>query len=407
MQADIVIIGGGPVGASLAILTAKAGFETALVDARDLSAAPRPDGRNYAIVRGSWRLLQAVGIADELEPDAQPLNGLEAIDGGKHWLGAPSVLFTNEDLASHDAGGTLGLMVEAGRLQASLDKALAKQKGLTHLAPEKFSDFEATSGGVIVKLESGKEIKAALLVGCDGMNSPVRNAAGIETEGRAYGKSVFAADVALERPHKGIARQLFTPEGPFATLPLTGDRANLAWYMKTGAAETLVKLDVAEIEAELNARFAGFAGKMKLISKPIAYPLILKLATSMIGDRVALLGDAAHRVNPLAGQGLNLGIKDVAALIEVMTDARYAGLDIGAATVLERYKEWRRFDTMLTAYSMDGIERAFSNDNIVLKPLRGLALTAANRIGPIRRAMARQASADQKDLPKLLRGEAL
>jgi 2-octaprenyl-6-methoxyphenol hydroxylase len=177
--------------------------------------------------------------------------------------------------------------------------------------------------------------------------------------------------------------------------------------MKTGAAETLVKLDVAEIEAELNARFAGFAGKMKLISKPIAYPLILKLATSMIGDRVALLGDAAHRVNPLAGQGLNLGIKDVAALIEVMTDARYAGLDIGAATVLERYKEWRRFDTMLTAYSMDGIERAFSNDNIVLKPLRGLALTAANRIGPIRRAMARQASADQKDLPKLLRGEAL
>ncbi len=407
MQADIVIIGGGPVGASLAILAAKAGFETALVDARDLSAAPRPDGRNYAIVRGSWRLLQAVGVADELEPDAQPLNGLEAIDGGKHWLGAPSVLFTNEDLASHDAGGTLGFMVEAGRLQVSLDKALVGQAGLTHLAPEKFSDYEATSGGVIAKLESGKEIKAALLVGCDGMNSPVRNAAGIETEGRAYGKSVFAADVALERPHEGIARQLFTPEGPFATLPLTGDRANLAWYMKTGAAETLVKLDVAEIEAELNARFAGFAGKMKLISKPIAYPLILKLATSMIGDRVALLGDAAHRVNPLAGQGLNLGIKDVAALIEVMTDARYAGLDIGAATVLERYKEWRRFDTMLTAYSMDGIERAFSNDNIVLKPLRGLALTAANRIGPIRRAMARQASADQKDLPKLLRGEAL
>ena len=407
ISADLAIIGGGPVGASLAILAAKAGFETVLVDARDLSKAPRPDGRNFAVVRGSWRLLQAVGVSEELEPDAQPLNGLEAVDGGKHFLDAPSVLFSNDDLGGADAGGTLGWMVEAGRLQKALDALVPKTAKLRQLPNERFQSFAETGDGVTVQLESGKTVTATLLAGCDGAGSPVRNAAGIKVEGRAYGKSVFAADVALDKPHAGIARQLFTPEGPFATLPLTGDRANLAWYMKTGAAETLVALETEEIEAELNARFAHFAGEMKLISKPVAFPLNLQLATSMIADRVALVGDAAHRINPLAGQGLNLGIKDVGALVEVLADARHAGLDIGSATVLERYQQWRRFDTMLTAYSMDGIERAFSNDSLVLKPLRGLALTAANRIGPLRRAMARQASADQPGLPKLLRGIAL
>ena len=173
----------------------------------------------------------------------------------------------------------------------------------------------------------------------------MRAAAGINVEGRAYGKSVFAANVHLERPHEGIARQLFTPEGPFATLPLTGNRANLAWYMKTGAAEALAKLDPAAIEAELNHRFADFAGKMTLESAPFAYPLHMKIAEKLIAGRIALVGDAARRINPLAGQGLNLGFKDVGALIEILCDARHEGLDIGSAPVLQRYQQWRRFDS--------------------------------------------------------------
>ena len=404
LNCDLAIVGGGPAGASLALLAAKAGFETVLVDARDPDGPLTKDGRNFAIVRGSWQLLEVAGVTEELISSAQPLNGLEATDGGTHWFGAPSVLFSNEDL--DDGRETLGYMIEAQKMLPVLDAAVSAQARLTRIAPDRFESFNNEPGRIIIRLASGMEIHAGLLAGCDGVNSPVRAAAGIGTEGRAYGKSVFAANVTLSKPHNGIARQLFTPEGPFATLPLTGDRANLAWYMKTGAAEALANLSKPEIEAELNARFSEFAGEMALVGEAIAYPLHLKIAQSMIGERVALLGDAARRINPLAGQGLNLGFKDVAALIEIMCDARHEGLDIGAATVLQRYQQWRRFDANATALAMDGIDRVFSNDSNLLKPLRGLALTLANRAGPLKKIMARQASSSQTSLPKIMRGEA-
>ncbi len=407
IEADIAIIGAGPAGTSLAILAAQAGFRTILIDARDLSAPARKDSRTFAIVRGNWRMLGTLGIADDLAGLIQPLNGLEAIDGGKHFFGAPSVLFTNDDLPKDADGEPLGQMVPAGALQAALDKRLACEPNLTHLTPAFFESIEHSASKTRLTLRDGRQIEASLVAGCDGAASPLRTALDITVEGRSYGKSVFAADVQLERPHKGIARQLFTPEGPFATLPMPGNRANLAWYMKTGAAEAMAAMDTADIEAELNTRFADFAGPMQLVGKPLAYPLIMKITTSMTGPRAALVGDAAHRINPLAGQGLNLGLKDVAALIEVIVDARRLGLDIGSAVTLERYQQWRRFDAVSTALAMDAVDLGFSNDSALLKPLRGLALSAASKIAPLRHALARQASADKKSLPKLLRGEAL
>lgn len=401
LTCDLVIVGAGPAGGSLALLAAKAGFDTILVDARDPNAGFQKDGRNFAIVRGSWRLLEAAGVADALIDTAQALNGLEATDGGSHILGPPSVLFSNDDLGD----GTLGYMVEARRILPVLADAFERQENLKLTAPARFEKLEVSSGKVRVSLEDGRSIDASLLIGSDGVNSPVRDAAGIGVEGRAYNKSVFAANVNLEKPHGGIARQLFTPEGPFATLPLTGNRANLAWYMKSGAAEALAKKDHASIEAELNHRFAEFSGPMTLASDPFAYPLHLKIAERMIADRVALVGDAARRINPLAGQGLNLGFKDVGALIEIMCDARFEGLDIGSAPALDLYQQWRRFDSNSTALAMDGIDRAFSNDSPVLKPLRGIGLTVANTLAPLRKALAQRASADQASLPKLLRGE--
>ncbi|MFN7177763.1 MAG: FAD-dependent monooxygenase, partial [Thermaurantiacus sp.] len=310
--------------------------------------------------------------------------------------------FTSEDLDAPD-DEPLGQLVPAAALQAALDRQAGETSGLTWLRGARFDGYEARPAGAVITLEDGTTLACGLIAACDGINSAVREAAGIRTEGRSYGKSVFAADVKLARPHGGIARQLFTPEGPFATLPLPDNRANLAWYMKSGAAETLAALPTDAIEAELNARFAEFAGPMTLDGKPLAYPLVMKIGLDMIGPRVALLGDAARRINPLAGQGLNLGFKDAGALFDVICEARETGLDPGSETVLARYREWRRFDSAATALFMDALDRTFSNDNALLKPLRGLALTAANRIAPLRRALARQASADQDHLPSLMR----
>ncbi|MAN46976.1 MAG: 2-octaprenyl-3-methyl-6-methoxy-1,4-benzoquinol hydroxylase [Hyphomonas sp.] len=400
---ELAVIGAGPVGTSLAILAAQRGFSVVLVDARDPDITPRPDTRTFAIVRGSWRLLGATGATADLVDLIEPLNGLEAIDGGTHVFGRPSVVFTNEDLPEDDDGEPLGQMVPAGALQASLDKVCAETDSLTWLRNTLFERMETHAAGASLTLSEGRTIEAGLVAACDGMKSAVRGDAGIKTEGHDYKKSVFAANVQLSSPHHGVARQLFTPEGPFATLPMPHNQANLAWYMKRGAAEALADLPVEDIEAELNARFADFAGPMKIVGPVSAYPLVMQLATRMVGPRTALLGDSAHRINPLAGQGLNLGIKDVGALIDVMCEARDTGLDPGSDVMLEKYEKWRRFDAAASAMFMDGVDRAFSNDSALLKPFRGLALTAANKIGPLRRAMARQASADQTHQPSLMR----
>jgi 2-octaprenyl-6-methoxyphenol hydroxylase len=392
---DVAIVGAGPTGATLALGLAAAGLDVAVIDARDLSTPQRPDGRNFAVVTGSWRLLRSVGVSEALEDTAQALNGLEAIDGGTHVFGRPSVLFMKEDIESLDPDEPLGHMVMAEPLQRALDTALADAAQITHLTPVRFAGFEETPGAVMIRLENQKPLQARLLVGADGMNSPVRNAAGISTEGRDYQKSVFTANVKLASPHKGIARQLFTPEGPFATLPLTGDRANLAWYMQRGAAEALAALPVDEAEAELNARFSEFAGDMKIEGKAGSYPLILQLATEITGPRVALIGDAARRVNPLAGQGLNQGFRDVAALIEIAQDTLRTGGEIGGPQMLAAYSQSRRFDGAGTALALDAIDRLFSNDSMLTKPIRSLGLLAASRISPLRRFLARKASATE------------
>jgi 2-octaprenyl-6-methoxyphenol hydroxylase len=404
LRAELAVIGAGPVGTTLAILAAKRGIETVLIDARPIAASAVRDSRTFAIVRGSWRLLGAAGLHSLLAGQTEPLNGLEAMDGGQHIFGAPTASFGVKDLAPGKGDAPLGQMVPAEILQAALDQIAAITPGLTWRRGVRFEGLATDPGGADIALGTGERLRAQLIAACDGAASPVRNALGIKVEKRSYGKSVFAANVKLSRPHGGIARQLFTPEGPFATLPLRDNHANLAWYLKTGAAETLAALPLPDINAELNARFAGFAGPMEIVSAPLTYPLTLQVAAAMTGPRTALLGDAAHRINPLAGQGLNLGFKDVGALIDCMEDARQLGLGPGSASALLAYRQARRFDGAATALFMDMVDRAFSNANPVLTPLRGLALLAADRAAPIRKALARQASADQDNLPRLMRG---
>jgi len=392
---DIAIVGAGPTGATLALGLAQLGLDIALIDARDPAAEARPDGRNFAVVTGSWRLLKSIGIAQQLTDASQVLNGLEARDGGTHYFGQPSVLFTNADLESPDPDEPLGQMVMAEPLQAALDDAVRTTDSISSFAPARFEQVEQTAGHAKITLEDGRTLQTRLLVGADGMQSPVRTALGIATEGRDYDKSVFTANVSLSKPHDGIARQLFTPQGPFATLPLRGDRANLAWYLPRGAAETLAAMPVEEAEAELNANFASFAGPMKIEGRAGSYPLILQLATDIISDRAALIGDAARRVNPLAGQGLNQGFRDVAALIELSEETLRLGGEIGGPLMLEAYSQARRFDGAGTALTLDAIDRLFSNDSLWTKPARTLGMLAASKIQPLRKFLAQKASATE------------
>lgn len=402
---DIVVVGAGPVGSTLALLAASYGFNTVLVDARESERRRKDDIRNLAIVSGSWRLLKAIAITDEVEGHCQPLNGLEAVDGGRHLFNTPKVEISNADLGVQDC--PLGYMLEANRLQNALDDSLQRNNRIDLIRPAKFESMSILSNKIQVNLNSREQILASLVVACDGSNSKVRESAGIKTEGHEYGKSVVTTNVLLDHDHNGVARQFFTREGPFATLPLLGGKANLAWYVRSETANSLASLDNSDFEVELNGRFGNFAGHMKVSSEVLTYPLKMRIAERMISERVALVGEAARTVNPLAGQGLNLGFKDVAALIEVLVDARRVGLDLGSLTVLERYQTWRRPDSSITALSLDTIDWLFTNRLLSTKMLRGIALSTANQSKFLRKFLARYASATHSGLPRLLLGETL
>ena len=399
---DVVIIGAGPIGASAALGLAQSGLEVVLADARPPTPQVRSDGRNFAIVAGSWRLLTRLGVTDELAAACEPLWGLEAIDGGRHWLGRPRLRFTARDLEGADPDEPLGQMVRAEALQAALDSKVARQENLSVMAPARFLTLQPEEGSVAVHFETGDRLSTGLVLGADGINSAVRSALNIRTEGRDYQQSVFTANVKLSEPHHGIARQLFTPEGPFATLPLPDNCANLAWYLKRGAAETLADLPREQAEAELNLRFAEFAGPMRILSETGAYPLKLQLATEIIGPHAALLGDAARRVTPLAGQGLNQGFRDVAALIESAREAMYLGGAIGSAQMLAAYSQARRFEGSATALFLDGIDRLFSNDLAVPKVARSIGLQLAANFPPLRKTMTQHASASEPSVHALM-----
>ncbi len=405
-KSEILIVGGGSSGGVLAVMLSELGFDVALVDARDPDLPYEPDSRAFAIVRGGWRVLEAAGVADALMSDAQPLLGMEAHDENGI-LPAAHSLFGVDDLPQDRPGEPLGYMIEVDKLNIAIRDRVHACSGIRRYSPCKVTGLNVTPAGAKVSLDTGEEILAELVVGADGVGSSVREFSGIRTIGWSYDQAVVAATIQLEDPHHGHARQWFQSEGPFAVLPLTENRGNLAWFRKMDAGIATAKLDNDALEREINARFGQLTGPMKVLRDPLAYPLRLRMATDLIADRVALVGDAVRRVNPLAGQGFNLGLKDIAALTEVLCETRRTGLALSDGAQLETYQRWRRFDSVSTAFAMDGINKVFSNDNKILTPLRRLALTVGDKVAPLRRALARQASADQPGLPALVRGEPL
>ena len=405
-KTQILIVGGGSSGGVLAILLAELGFGVTLVDSRDPTLPFQPDSRAFAIVRGGWRVLNAAGVGQKLQPQAEPLLSMEAHDQNGHLPPAASMVGV-EDLPDGAPDEPLGYMIEVDLLNQAIRDRVQETSGIDVIAPTIVTGLRNDPGAAVVSLNDGREISAELVIGADGVGSAIRELANIPVTGWGYNQAVVAVTLQLELPHYGAARQWFQDEGPFAVLPLTGNRGNLAWFRNEKAGIATAQLGKDALEKELNARFGHLVGPMTVLRDPLAYPLRLRMAEKLISDRVALVGDAVRRVNPLAGQGFNLGLKDIAALVEILVESRRLGLSLADGAQLETYQRWRRFDGVATALAMDGINRVFSNSNPLLTPFKRLALTAGTTIAPLRQALARQASADQPGLPALVRGEPL
>ncbi len=402
-DADIVIVGGGLNGPSLALALAQAGMRVVVVDAlaRAARAAPEFDGRSYALALASSRVLAGLGLWRDVEAQAQPILEIKASDGRAGEGAAP--FFLHFDHAEMEEG-PMGYMLEDRYLRAALLEAMAREPGITQISGVAAVAQEVTERGLLVHLADGRAVAARLLVGCDGRESQTAARAGIGRTGWDYGQTALVCAVAHERPHGGCAHQFFMPAGPLAILPLPGNRCSIVWSEATETATAIQALeDDAYLEA-LRPRFGDFLGEIALAGKRYAYPLRLTIANSFIGPRLALVGDAAHGLHPIAGQGFNFGLRDVAALAEVLILAARRGEDIASPLVLERYQQWRRFDTMMMAVGTDSVNRLFSNDNPILRGLRDLGMGAVSAVPALRRRFMREAAGLSGDLPRLMRG---
>ncbi len=412
-DADVIISGGGLVGQTLALALDQAGVSVIVVDASTLAEtlAPAFDGRAFAIAFASYRMWRALGLGEALDAVAQPIEQILVTDGklgqGAR-RGGPSLLhlhFDRAELSDHDE--PLGLMLEARHVRLALDSAVKARPSIRTIQPMSVVGVERDAASATATLANGERLRAPLLVGADGRRSFVRQALGIRTIGWDYPVTAIVATIRHEKPHGAVAHEFFLPNGPFAILPLKGERSNIVWAEKRAAADVLLKMPERDFLAELRRRFGDFLGELSLEGPRFGYPLSLQLAERMIDDRTALAGDSAHGIHPLAGQGLNLGLKDCAALAECIADAVGVGLDPGDVSALEHYQRWRRFDNVTMALGMEFFDKLFSNDFAPLRAVRGLGLAAVNAAGPARRFFMKYAGGAAGDLPKLLRGESV
>ncbi len=402
--ADIVIAGAGIPGLTLALALSRAlkpGFSVVVCDP-SLAAKPAADDRVSAITASVRQMLKALDIWPKILDAAQPVHEMVITDSRLDDVVRPS--FLNFDDSERADGAPLAHIVEHRALAAALREAVSAEG--VELVPKPIEGFERTDESVSVSL-GDNSLAAKLLVAADGARSKLRAQARIPSVSSDYRQMGIVATIGHERDHQGIATQHFLPAGTFAILPLTGRRSSIVWAEKADEARRIVALAPDEFKQELVRRFGMKLGEIEVLSTPRAYPLSLSIARSFIGERLALLGDAAHVVHPLAGQGLNLGLRDAAALAESVTDAARLGLDPGGPEVLKRYQRWRRFDTVAMAGTTDGLNRLFSNESDALKLVRDVGLGIVERAPKLKEFFMGEAAGDKGDTPKLMRGEAL
>lgn len=402
---DVLIAGGGLNGPTLALALAQVGLRVAVVDPRPARARSGAgfDGRAYSLAIASVRVLGALGLWDRLAPDAQPIHQIKASqgqpgEGAGHFL----LHFDSAELGE----GPVGHMLEDRFLHAALTEAM--EGAVTTLPGLSVTGQEVGPAGVTAILSDGQRLTARLLVGADGRGSGVATRAGIRRQGWDYGQTALVAAIDHALPHQGIAHQYFMATGPLAILPLPGNRSNIVWSETTTNATAIAALEDDAFLEVLRPRFGDFLGDLSLAGPRFTYPLSISLAETYALDRIALVGDAAHGVHPIAGQGLNLGLRDVAALAEVLVDAARRGEDIGSLLVLERYQAWRRPDATALALGMDAVNRLFATDAPVVAGMRGLGMGLVQALPGLRRGFMRQAAGlAVAPMPRLLAGQPL
>lgn len=404
VQGSIVIGGGAFAGLALALaLRQGLGPEIPVIVADPaLGTRPSRDPRATAIVAACRRLFEAIGAWDDVKSEAQPILDMVVTDSKLEDATRPVFLNFAGDVAP---GEPFAHMVENRRLIDAL-VVRAEAEGID-LRATAVSSYDARPDGIAVTLGDGSVIAASLLVAADGARSKLRERAGIATHGWEYDQSGIVVTVGHERDHEGRAEEHFLPAGPFAILPLSGKRSSLVWTERRAEAARIVALGEEEFHAELEQRFGLHLGEVKALDKPRAFPLSYFVARSFIAERLALVGDSAHVIHPIAGQGLNMGLKDVAALAEVVVDAARLGMDLGGADVLERYQRWRRFDTMAMGVATNSLNFLFSNQSTLLRTVRDIGLGLVDRAPPLKNLFIRQAAGLTGEVPRLLKGEAL
>ena len=401
LSTDVLIVGGGLVGGTLGCALATGGLRSIVIDRDNVEQQDSEifDGRATAVSQTAMKMLQTIGVWTDLNGRASPILDIRVADGHSHLF----LHFNHQDVSEE----ALGYMIENQFLRRAIFHASMKRKEITNLMPVEVVDLQRNADGIRAVLADGRVIQSALLVGADGRNSIVRQHAEIPVTQWSYKQAGIVCTVTHQKPHNNVAHEHFFPAGPFAILPLTENRSSIVWTEGEDEARILIDLPADEFLDELTQRFGNFLGHVRVVGPVSSYPLRLQYTKSNTALRMALVGDSAHSLHPIAGQGLNMGFRDVAALAEVLVDAHRLGLDIGAPHILKQYERWRRFDNTLMLAATDGLNRLFSNDVSPVRLVRDFGLAAVNASGFLKRIFMHQAMGLTGSLPRLLRGEAL
>lgn len=405
---DVIISGASFAGLAMARALSVAlgdGVRIAIVDRVNPSDRPTAGTpRAFALSAGSRRMLEVLGVWGQVAPDAQPVSRIAISDSELEASVRPFVLSYENEI---DDGEPASLIVPDASLGSALRGSVLGDENVSMLAPMQAMDVESRTGGARVSFADGRELRCGLVIAAEGRRSALRESAGIKLVSWDYEQLGIVTTVRHERPHDGVAVQHFLPGGPFAILPLTGNRSCITWSEDKREALRILDLDDDGFEREVDKRFGGRLGRIEVVSGRQSWPLSMHLARSYVAGRLVLIGDSAHGVHPLAGQGLNLGLRDVAALSECVCEGVRLGLDVGDGEALARYERWRRFDSTVSAFAFDGLNRLFSNDWTLLRAARDTGLSIVDKLPGLKRMFVTEAAGVRGELPRLLKGEAI